>query len=136
MSPVHLNSRAFDLRRNFQIKIEMVHSASNRRASLAKRQQISKITKRRMKNKREIRNLYNELNAVLPSCGYQHVCGTDQIVLKAVRYINQLHRRVAAEMGVKALQKIQNNARRIALQQFMAMKAETMENNIEVTKIF
>ena len=114
----------------------MVHSARNRHVSLAKRQQISKITKRRMKNKQEIRNLYNELNAVLPSCRDHHVCGTDQIVLKAVQYINQLHRRVAAEMGVKALLKIQTNAKRIAFQQLMAMKAQTMETNNEVNKMF
>ena len=106
----------------------MVQSASNRRAS------ISKITKRRVKNKQEMRNLYNELNAVLPSCGDQ-VCGTD-VVLKAVQYINQLHRRVAAERGVKALQQIQNDARKIALQQLVAMNAQTMEKTVEVTNIF
>ena len=102
----------------------MVQSASNRRAS------ISKITKRRVKNKQEMRGLYSELKAVLPSCGDQ-VCGTD-VVIKAVQYINQLHRRVAVEKGVKTLQQIQKNARKLALQQFVAMKAQT----IEVSKMF
>ena len=106
----------------------MVQSASNKCAS------INKITKRRVKNKQEMRNLYSELNAVLPSCGDQ-VCGTD-VVLKAVRYINQLHRRVAAERGVKALQQIQNNARKIALQQLVATKAQTMEKTVEVSEMF
>ena len=82
-----------------------------------------KIQKRTSKRKQEIKSLYSQLNKVLPSFDNQnHVCGTD-VVLKAVQYINQLHRRVANERGVEVLQQIQNNARKIALQQHIAMKA-------------
>ena len=82
-----------------------------------------KVTKTNMKKKQEIKSLYNKLNAVLPSFDDQdHVCGAD-VVFKAVQYINLLHRRVTNERGVEALQQIQNNASKIALQQLMAMKA-------------
>merc|ERR1712096_199109 len=82
------------------------------------------------KRKQEIRNLYKQLNKVLP-CFEDRVCGAE-VVLKAVQYIDQLHRRVAAERGVKTLQKIQNNARKIALQQLMVMNAQTIEINNEI----
>ena len=84
-----------------------------------------KITKTNLKKKQEIRCLYNQLNKVLPSFDDQDlICGTD-VVFKAVQHINQLHRRVANERGVEALQQIQNKAREIAFQQFMAMKAKS-----------
>ena len=79
--------------------------------------------------------MYNQLNAVLPSFYDQDlvcstdkdlVCGTD-VIFKAVQYINQLHRRVANERGVEALQQIQNNARKIALQKLNKMKAAKNE---------
>ena len=89
-----------------------------------------KVNRRTSKKKQEIRSLYNQLNAVLPSFDDQDlVCGTD-VVFKAVQYINQLHRRVANERGVEALQQIQNNAKKIALQQHMEMK--TKSANFEV----
>ena len=88
--------------------------------------------KRTSKSKQEIRSLYNQLNAVLPSFDDQDlVCGTD-VVFKAVQYINQLHRRVANERGVKALQQIQNKARSIALRQFIAMRAVSATSEVRM----
>ena len=110
----------------------MVQSISKKLTSLSKKP-TSKSIKKSLKKKSEIRSLYNQLNAVLPSFNDQDlVCGTD-VVFKAVQYINQLHRRVANERGVEALQQIQNNARKIALQQLMAMKAQKFN---EVSKSF
>ena len=110
----------------------MVQSISKTLTSLSK-MPTSKSIKKSLKKKSEIRSLYNQLNAVLPSFNDQDlVCGTD-VVFKAVQYINQLHRRVANERGVEALQQIQNNARKIALQQLMAMKAQKFN---EVSKSF
>ena len=84
---------------------------------------VLKTKRKTLKKKQEIKSLYNQLNKVLPSFDNQnHVCGTD-VVLKAVQYINQLHRRVANERGVEVLKQIQNNARKIALRQHFAMKA-------------
>ena len=103
----------------------MVRSISKKQALTAK-MPTSKSIKKSSKKKSEIRSLYNQLNAVLPSFDNQDlVCGTD-VVFKAVQYINQLHRRVANERGVEALQQIQNNARKIALQQLMEMKAQKL----------
>ena len=82
-----------------------------------------KVSHRRLR-KQELKILYNQLNKAVPSVNdHDHVCGTD-VVLKAVQYINQLHRRVANERGVEALKQIQNNARKIALQHYMAMKVD------------
>ena len=101
----------------------MVQSISKKQTLFTKKS-TNKSIKKALKKKSEIRSLYNQLNAVLPSFDDQdHVCGTD-VVFKAVQYINQLHRRVANERGVEALQQIQNNARKIAVQQLMAMKTQ------------
>ena len=109
----------------------MVQSISRKQASPAAKP-TSKSIKKTLKKKSEIRSLYNQLNAVLPSFDDQdHVCGTD-VVFKAVQYINQLHRRVANERGVEALQQIQNNARKIALQQFMAMRAVSAKSEVRI----
>ena len=90
-----------------------------------------KAKKRTSENKQEMKSLYNQLSKVLHSVDDQgHVCGID-VVLKAVQYINQLHRRVANERGVEALQQIQNNAKKIALQHLMEMNAQKLN---EVSK--
>ena len=108
----------------------MVQSIGKKQVST---KQTSKSIKKTLKKKSEIRSLYNQLNKVLPSFNDQDlVCGTD-VVFKAVQYINQLHRRVANERGVEALQQIQNNARKIALQQLMAMKTQKLN---DVSKMF
>merc|ERR1712096_210845 len=113
----------------FTRKINMVHSAKKIHVKTAKTMNSRKIKK--VKRNEELRSLYDELSTVLPSFGDQgRVCGTD-VVLKAVQYIDQLHRRVADQRGVQALQKIQQNARNIALQQLMAMKASQQFNKID-----
>merc|ERR1712183_141681 len=119
--------KAVDLHkhRKFTRKINMVHSANKIHVKTAKTMKRIKIKK--VKRNEELRNLYDELSTVLPSFGAQgRVCGTD-VVLKAVQYIDQLHRRVADERGVQALQNIQQNAKNIALQQLLAMKAQTSQ---------
>ena len=106
----------------------MVHSANKIHVKTAKTMNSRKIKK--VKRNEELRSLYDEMSTVLPSFGDQgRVCGTD-VVLKAVQYIDQLHRRVADERGAGALQKIQQNARNIALQQLMAMKASQQFNKV------
>merc|ERR1719427_2226468 len=103
----------------------MVQAASKKNADVVK-MPAKKIIKKR---KQEIRNLYKQLNNVLP-CFEDRVCGAE-VVLKAVQYIDQMHRRVAAERGFKALQQIQNNAKKIALKQLMMIKAEQNFNKIQ-----
>ena len=104
----------------------MVRSA-RRRYSLKSKKTI-KI--KSLKKKQELNHLFNELNELLPSCSDKNHVKSSNVVLRAVKYIYQLHRKVAEENGVEALHQIQENARIQARRQLMTMKNKANEVRI------
>ena len=71
-----------------------------------------------------------KLNQIIPSYGCKNRVESSDVVLKAVKYINQLHKKVATEKGVEAMQQIQENARIQARRQLMTMKNKANEVRI------
>merc|ERR1712183_1014649 len=100
----------------------LLTQAQRKRRNLHRMQQHRRKmfkTSRESGKKDELKTLFTELGAMVPSCKDTPSSSGLNVVLKSVDYINQLHRQVAAERGIAALQEIQNNARQVALQQMM-----------------
>jgi len=103
-----------------------------RRNRMQQRRRLQYKATKETEKKEEMRCLYSELGAVIPSCKNQPTTSGIDVVLKAVDYINQLHQQVEAEHGVIALQEIQQNARKVVLQQLKKMNGDTKQVNISV----
>ena len=97
----------------------MVHSLAKK---CAHAKNIKSTKKRFIKKKQELKYLLHKLNRVSQVCNEKTSFKSTDVVFKAVKYINQLHKKIAEKKGLEELQQIQENARNKAIQQLMSIK--------------
>ena len=126
------NIKLANTSKNIRKLSKMVHSSAKK---YAHHKNIKSTKKRFIKKKQELSYLLSKLNEVTPICKKKNNFKSTDVVFQAVKYINQLHKKIADKKGLKALQQIQKNASNKAIQQLMSMKNKA-KNVSQVKNIF